>query len=69
MSKIVGFVGRQKIYDDNLRLAKWQQNIEYAPVVFPIDDIATSHCEYCGSMIKGQGNCRWCGAPLREQAQ
>lgn len=68
MSKVVGFVGEQKIYDDNLRLAKWQQNVAYAPVVYPLDDIAMPHCDYCGSMTKDHGDCLWCGAPLPEQA-
>lgn len=67
MSKVVGIVNGQKIYDDNLRLVHWQQNVEYIPVTWSLDDIAMSHCEYCGSMIKGQGDCWWCGAPLSDR--
>lgn len=62
MSKVVGFVYEQKIYDDNLHLAKWEQNISYVPVRYPVNDLVEPHCNYCGSRVNGN-ECKSCGAP------
>jgi hypothetical protein len=64
MKTLVGMLHGERVYDDDPALVTKQSDACYMPVYSASALLLARCCEYCGRVIRVDGDCASCGAPV-----